>query len=257
MEAALEFRGVQLAHVRLGVGEREVRGVAGGLAERGPDRFEAQGAEADVRRAHGHGREEVAHIARHERAVGNLIRRVGDAEAFAVAFATEARAFVTRAVAAVTVVAHRDGVAVQHSARVAVGMAGVGLREKAQALHAAGFAHVELRRNATGLDELVFAPAPGAGCIAKRRRHIGVVLREVDQADVPAHVLVVDALARGGVALGPEELVAGEREAHVAGGDIVDVALAVREDGNLELHEVVGVAVAAERAFDLAVADEP
>ena len=49
MEAALEFRDIDGARIRRRAGgEREGRGVAGGLAERGPDGLEAQGAEADV-----------------------------------------------------------------------------------------------------------------------------------------------------------------------------------------------------------------
>ena len=171
VEAALEFRGVQLAHVGLGVGEREVGGVAGGLAERGPDGLKAQGAETDVRGAGRHGREEIAHILRHERAAGNLIGRVNDAEALAVAFAAEARALVARAVATVAVVADGDAVAVEDGAGVALSVAGVVLREEAQADHAARLAHVELRRDVPALGKLVFAPAPGAGVSLHGRRH--------------------------------------------------------------------------------------
>ena len=69
-------------------------------------------------------------------------------------------------------------------------------------------------------------------------------------------MLVVNELARGGVALGPHELVAGQREAHVAGGHIVDVALIVREDGNLGLEDIVAIGVAAEDAFDFPLSNQ-
>ena len=89
----------------------------------------------------------------------------------AVAFAAEARALVARAVAAVAVVADGDAVAVEDGAGVALSVAGVVLREEAQADHAARLAHVELRRDVPALGKLVLAPAPGAGVSLHGRRH--------------------------------------------------------------------------------------
>src|SRR5687768_12564601 len=96
----------------------------------------------------------------------------------------------------------------QHCTRVSFGMPRVALRVNAKPHHTPRFADVELRRDVAGLDELVLAPAPRPRFLAERRGYLRIVLREVDQAHVPAHMLVIDSLPGRGIALRPHQLVA-------------------------------------------------
>ena len=69
----------------------------------------------------GDGDEQVGQVPRHNHAIGNLVRTNRLVELSRV-LAAKTRSFVNRAVAIVTVVTYRDGIAVQHGSSVTGGM---------------------------------------------------------------------------------------------------------------------------------------
>lgn len=172
-----------------------MRGPAGGLSQRGPGRLQAQGAEAEVAGGDRHGDQQVLRLLRRDHTVGHL-ERLDRVEELALVVAVEAAARVPGAVAVVDVVAGGDGVGVAGGTCISGRGDGVPTREHVLANQAARLAHVDLRRDAVRLGELVSAQAPLTRVRPDGGRDRRIVLQELQQADVVQDVLAHEARRR-------------------------------------------------------------